>query len=94
MASSALNSLLIPAESLPLSNVIIFNVPGGNASRLRRSPSRSRYVRPFTRTATGGDLQKGTVETIKGPGKQSIVLPPSETNEDWAVLVKRLSIDV
>jgi hypothetical protein len=40
---------------------------------------------------TGGDLQKGTVETIKGPGKQGIGMPPKETDEDWAAVVKKVN---
>jgi hypothetical protein len=37
----------------------------------------------------GGTLQKGSVDTIKGPGKAPLGTPPSEPEKDWCVLVKR-----
>ncbi|MGF1448621.1 MAG: DUF5060 domain-containing protein [Opitutales bacterium] len=42
----------------------------------------------------GGPLQTGTVETITGPGPQSIGLPPSDTSEDWAALIRLQSLAV
>ncbi len=37
----------------------------------------------------GGALQVGTVETVEGPGAQSLGAPPADADKDWAVLVKK-----
>ena len=36
---------------------------------------------------TGGELQKGSLSSIKGPGIQSIGAPPEDLDQDWAVLI-------
>ncbi len=36
----------------------------------------------------GGPLQTGTIGSVTGPGVVALGLPPSDTGEDWAVLVK------
>ena len=36
---------------------------------------------------TGGQLQAGTIESIRGPGVQLLGQPPAETDADWVVLV-------
>jgi len=37
----------------------------------------------------GGALQVGTVETVDGPGAQSLGEPPADADKDWAVLVRK-----
>jgi hypothetical protein len=37
----------------------------------------------------GGGLQKGTVESVSGKGRQSIGLPPNNADQDWAAIVRR-----
>jgi len=37
----------------------------------------------------GGKLQKGSQKKIKGGGEQSIGLPPTEPDQDWAVLITK-----
>ena len=37
----------------------------------------------------GGVLQKGSVETVAGPGKVELGTPPAEKDNDWVVLVKK-----
>ena len=36
----------------------------------------------------GGELLGGTVTSLNGPGKQSIGLPPVETDKDWVALIR------
>jgi hypothetical protein len=47
------------------------------------------YTVQWYNPRTGGELQDGSLKTMSGPGQQSIGYPPSEVNQDWAVLVKR-----
>jgi hypothetical protein len=37
----------------------------------------------------GGPLSKGSVARVQGPGWQSIGRPPADSDQDWAVLVRR-----
>ncbi len=37
---------------------------------------------------TGGALQTGSVAQITGPGSQNLGTPPSDNNQDWAILVQ------
>ena len=37
---------------------------------------------------TGGALQDGSVTKVTGPGKVSLGQPPTDSEEDWAVLVR------
>ena len=41
-------------------------------------------------TRRGGDLRKGSVERISGPGPQALGAPPSDPERDWVVLVRRV----
>ena len=38
---------------------------------------------------TGGELLRGDIRRITGPGAQSIGQPPKESDKDWAVLVRK-----
>jgi hypothetical protein len=42
-------------------------------------------------TRRGGDLRKGSVERVSGPGPQALGAPPSDPERDWAVLVRRVA---
>jgi hypothetical protein len=37
----------------------------------------------------GGELLRGSIKQITGPGAQSIGQPPKENDKDWAVLVRK-----
>ena len=37
----------------------------------------------------GGELQDGTLKSVRGPGKKSIGFPPRDIAWDWAVVVRR-----
>jgi hypothetical protein len=37
----------------------------------------------------GGPLQKGSVQTVRGPGKKSLGAPPNDADKDWIILVTR-----
>jgi hypothetical protein len=52
-------------------------------------PSGTYSVRWFN-PRTGGALQVGSTQSIAGPGWRSIGQPPSEPQEDWAVVIRRV----
>jgi hypothetical protein len=59
---------------------------GGEASlRLGSGTYSVRWYNP----RTGGELQKGTVDSVQGPGVKPIGRPPGETEKDWVALVRR-----
>lgn len=58
---------------------------GGSASiRLEREAD---YVVRWYNPRTGGSLRQGSIDTIKGPGIQSIGFPQTDRNNDWAALI-------
>jgi hypothetical protein len=38
---------------------------------------------------TGGDLQNGSITSIKGTGFVSLGNPPTENSKDWLLLIKK-----
>jgi len=36
----------------------------------------------------GGALQQGSVKTVTGGSKVSLGLPPTDVDQDWAILIK------
>ena len=41
-------------------------------------------------TRRGGDLRKGSVERVSGPGPKALGDPPEGPERDWVVLVRRV----
>lgn len=39
----------------------------------------------------GGPLQRGSLQTVRGGGVRSLGFPPSEPDQDWVILVRRVS---
>ncbi|MHB1037760.1 MAG: DUF5060 domain-containing protein [Pirellulales bacterium] len=62
-------------------------LPKGGAAELK-IPAGSYTVQWFNPRA-GGPLAEGAVRAVTGPGSVSLGLPPADTAEDWAVLVKK-----
>lgn len=67
-------------------------LPDGGSTSLTL-PDNNTYDIFWYNPRTGGELQIGSIARIAGAGAQSIGNPPSDNNQDWAVLVV-LSDDV
>jgi hypothetical protein len=61
----------------------------GGTTDLDLGTSRKTFRVQWYNPREGGPLQQGTVNTIKGPGKVSIGLPPADQDKDWVVLVRQ-----
>jgi len=64
----------------------IYLLEGGSAD-LKVAPGR--YSVQWYNPRTGGELLRGSVRQITGPAAQSIGRPPSQSDKDWAVLVRK-----
>ena len=64
--------------------------PGGTASLDLETTGGTFDVRWFNPRA-GGPLHKGSVETIRGPGKKPLGTPPADPDRDWIILATRSS---
>lgn len=59
---------------------------GGTADlRVKEGDYQVRWYNP----RSGGALQRGTVERLRGPGRVSLGQPPSHADQDWAVLIRK-----
>jgi hypothetical protein len=61
-------------------------LPEGGTTELDLLPGE--YTVRWYNPRSGGDLQEGSVRTLRGPGRRPLGDPPSEPSRDWAVLVK------
>ena len=61
----------------------------GGESQLDLKPSNGEFSVQWFDPRNGGELQTGSVKTIRGSGKQSLGTPPSDTEIDWIVVVRR-----
>jgi hypothetical protein len=64
-------------------------LPRGGTTEIDLGDGPRRYSVQWYNPRSGGELQNGSVQEIKGPGKASIGLPPADQDKDWVVLVKR-----
>ena len=62
--------------------------PGNTPSLDLQSYSGVFDIRWFNPRA-GGSLQKGSVASVQGPGKQDLGAPPTDPNKDWIVLITK-----
>ena len=63
-------------------------LPDGGTTNLDLGDDESSYTVKWFDPRTGGDLQNGTIKTIKGSGAAAIGNPPTETDKDWVALIK------
>lgn len=62
-------------------------LPQGGSTKIDLQPGN--YSVQWYDPRHGGDLQKGSIESLSGPGEQSIGLPPGERKQDWVVLIRK-----
>ena len=63
-------------------------LPNGGTTLLDLQTSTAEFSVRWYNPRAGGELQTGTVSTIRGPGKVSIGEPPAQATSDWVVLVR------
>lgn len=52
-------------------------------------PDSNRYFIDWYDPRSGGALQKGSVLTVQGPGPVGLGIPPSQTDQDWMILLRQ-----
>ena len=72
----------------PGKQYVVYLKNGGDAKLNLRGDEGEYQVRWYN-PRKGGKLQKGSQKKIKGGGEQSIGLPPTEPDQDWAVLITK-----
>jgi hypothetical protein len=95
-----------PADRLASGDAWVLAAPGDTYAVYLRPPQAARrteldlgswpreYEVLWYDARRGGDLQKGTVATVSGPGPKSLGAPPSDPERDWVVLVRRAAAAV
>ena len=69
--------------------VYLVYLPRGGAGELDLGESAGQFRVDWFDPRRGGELQRSGITLVKGPGKVDLGPPPSEPEEDWAVLVRR-----
>lgn len=64
-------------------------LPGGGTTEIDLSGVTGAFDVKWYDPRNGGDLQDGSIRTLRGGGKHGIGEPPNEKTKDWAVLVRR-----
>ena len=69
--------------------VYLVYLPNGGSTDLDLSAANGGFTVSWFNPRTGGELQRGSVKQVSGGGKVSLGNAPSDTDEDWAILVRR-----
>jgi hypothetical protein len=64
-------------------------LPGGGSTQL--DLAEGSYTVHWYNPRTGGKLQKGSIEKVKGPGEVSLGNPPGDGDKDWVILCRNQS---
>ncbi|MEM7038822.1 MAG: hypothetical protein AAF570_17710, partial [Bacteroidota bacterium] len=62
---------------------------GEEAVALKLDGENATYDVTWYDPRAGGDMQKGSVTEIQGPGEIDLGQPPKDADQDWIVRVKR-----
>ncbi len=64
-------------------------LPNGGTTDLDLSAAQGNYAISWFNPRTGGALQGGSVQSVKGGGKVNLGTSPADAGEDWLVLVRK-----
>jgi hypothetical protein len=70
-------------------DVYVVYLPKGGSTELDLGTNSARFRAHWFNPRSAGPLQIGTVRDVTGPGLVQLGPPPSQTAEDWVVLVRR-----
>jgi hypothetical protein len=62
-------------------------LPQGGSAKLKLEPGN--YTVAWYNPRAGGQLMKGSIQTVKGGDSADLGTPPADPAADWAVLVRR-----
>ena len=64
-------------------------LPNGGTTQLDLGRSTDTFTVKWFNPRKGGELQAGTVKTVKGPGTVAVGNAPAETDNDWVALIRK-----
>jgi hypothetical protein len=76
--------LMAPGE------VYALYLPNGNGTRVDLGPHPGAYEIAWFNPRTGGELRRGNITELRGPGLGWTGLPPEDLSRDWLALVRRI----
>lgn len=72
-----------------LGEVYLVYVAKGDPTSLDLRDVEGRFAVMWFNPRTGGELTRGSVETLDGGGKRDLVTPPSDQKEDWLAVIRK-----
>ncbi len=70
-------------------DLYVVYLPNGGTTELDVVSQAGSFQVSWFNPRTGGNLERGNVREIKGPGKAALGNPPREADQDWVALVRR-----
>jgi hypothetical protein len=70
-------------------DVYLVYLPNGGSTDLDLAAARGAFAVRWFNPRDGGDLRRGTVESVKAGASVTLGQPPSDTSEDWLVVIRR-----
>ena len=64
-------------------------LPGGSTTRLNLQKQTRAYSVQWYNPRTGGELQNGNINSVKGGGQVEIGTPPTDKAKDWIALIRK-----
>ncbi len=69
--------------------IYLVYLPDGGTSTLNLAGANGEFDVHWFNPRTGGELQSGSVKSVKGGGQAAIGAAPNDANEDWLVVVRK-----
>ena len=70
-------------------DLYVVYLPSGGTTDLDLASQTGPFQLSWFNPRTGGNLERGGVRQINGPGKVALGNPPREADQDWVALVRR-----
>ena len=67
---------------------VVYN-PGGEIPKLDLSETKGEFQVQWNNPRAGGDLQSGSVMSVKGGKSVSLGEAPSDLSEDWVIVLRK-----
>jgi len=77
---------VLPGET---GELYLIYLPNGGTTELDLGDAAGRFAIRWFNPREGGELARGSVRRVEGPGKVALGEPPAQPDQDWLVVVQK-----